>query len=49
MAANWAEIATGQLLTKIAIGLILFLPAYGALLRYLNGKLSDNDEEQQEQ
>jgi hypothetical protein len=49
MAANWAEIATGQLLTKIAIGLILFLPAYGALLRYLNGKLADNDEEQQEQ
>ena len=49
MAEHWVEIATGQLLTKIAIGLILFLPAYGALLRYLNGKLSDNDEEQQEQ
>ena len=39
MAANWMEIAGSQVVIKIAVGLIIFLPAYGVLLRYLNGKL----------
>ena len=41
MAANWMEIATSQAGLKIAVGLIIFLPAYGFLLRYLNGRLVD--------
>ena len=41
MAANWMEIATSQAGLKIAVGLIIFLPAYGVLLRYLNGTLGD--------
>jgi len=41
MAANWMEIATSQAGLKIAVGLIIFLPAYGLLLRYMNGTLSD--------
>ena len=47
MAEHWVEVATGQLLTKIAIGLILFLPSYGALLRYLNGRLIDTYEDEE--
>lgn len=43
MAANWMEIAGSQVVIKIAVGLIIFLPAYGVLLRYLNGKLSNED------
>jgi uncharacterized integral membrane protein (TIGR00697 family) len=39
MAANWMEIAGSQVVIKIAVGLIIFLPAYGVLLRYLNGRL----------
>jgi hypothetical protein len=42
MAANWMEIAGSQVVIKIAVGLIIFLPAYGVLLRYLNGKLGDD-------
>ncbi len=42
MAANWIEIAGSQVVIKIAVGLIIFLPAYGVLLRYINGKLSDD-------
>lgn len=42
MAANWMEIAGSQVVIKIAVGLIVFLPAYGVLLRYLNGKLSED-------
>ena len=45
MAANWMEIAGSQVVIKIAVGLIIFLPAYGVLLRYLNGKLSEEDAE----
>jgi uncharacterized integral membrane protein (TIGR00697 family) len=41
MAANWMEIAGSQTVLKIAVGLIVFLPAYGILLRYLKGKLND--------
>ncbi len=42
MAANWIEIAGSQVVIKIAVGLIIFLPAYGVLLRYINGKYSDD-------
>jgi len=41
MAANWMEIAGSQTVLKIVVGLIVFLPAYGVLLRYLNGALGD--------
>ena len=42
MAANWMEIAGSQVVLKIAVGLIIFLPAHGVLLRYLNGALSES-------
>ena len=42
MAANWMEIAGSQTVLKIVVGLIVFLPAYGVLLRYLNGALGDS-------
>ena len=35
MAANWVEIAGSQVVIKIAVGLIVFLPAYGILLKQL--------------
>ena len=38
MAANWMEIAGSQTVLKIFVGLIVFLPAYGLLLRHLSGK-----------
>ena len=41
MAANWVEIAGSQVVLKIAVGLIIFLPAYGVLLRYLKDRLAD--------
>jgi len=41
MSANWVEIAGSQTLLKIAVGLIVFLPAYGILLKYLKGKMAD--------
>ena len=42
MAANWMEIAGSQVVIKIAVGLIIFLPAYGLLLKYINGKLAND-------
>ena len=41
MAANWIEIAGSQTVLKIAVGLIIFLPAYGLLLKALSGKLRE--------
>lgn len=41
MAANWIEIAGSQTVLKIVVGLIVFLPAYGVLLRYLKGRIDD--------
>lgn len=41
MAANWMEIAGSQVVIKIAVGLIIFLPAYGLLLKALSGKLRE--------
>ncbi len=38
MAANWMEIAGSQTVLKIAVGLIVFLPAYGLLLKQLQKK-----------
>src|SRR5210317_1039728 len=35
MAANWVEIAGSQVVLKIIVGLVLFLPAYGLLLNRL--------------
>ena len=35
MAANWIEIAGSQVVIKIAVGLLVFLPAYGILLKRL--------------
>jgi uncharacterized PurR-regulated membrane protein YhhQ (DUF165 family) len=44
MAANWVEIAGSQVVIKIAVGLIVFLPAYGVLLRYLKTRLADTEQ-----
>ena len=44
MAANWVEIAGSQVVLKIIVGLVLFLPAYGVLLRSLNGALGETPE-----
>ena len=35
---NWHIVAQNNTLTKIVVGLIVFLPAYGLLLRHLSGK-----------
>lgn len=44
MAANWSEIAFSQSWLKIAVGFILFLPAYGVLLNYLKKRLADTEQ-----
>lgn len=41
MAANWMEIAGSQTVLKIVVGLIVFLPAYGLLLKAISGKLRE--------
>ena len=40
MSEHWMEIAGSQTGLKIAVGLIVFLPAYGVLLRYLQKKVN---------
>ena len=40
MAAHWMEIAGSQTILKIVVGLIVFLPAYGVLLRYLKSRIN---------
>jgi len=37
---NWHIVAQNNTLTKIVVGLIVFLPAYGILLSFLKGKFS---------
>ena len=37
---NWHIVAQNNTLTKIVVGLIVFLPAYGVLLAYLKNKVS---------
>lgn len=44
MAANWSEIALSQTLLKIAVGIIVFLPAYGVLLNYLKKRLGNTEQ-----
>lgn len=44
MAANWPEIALSQSILKIAVGIIVFLPAYGVLLNYLKKRLDDTQQ-----
>ena len=39
MALNWMEIAGSQVVIKIAVGLLVFLPAYGMLLSYLRNRV----------
>ena len=41
MAANWVEIAGSQTVLKIVVGLVVFLPAYGILLKLISGKLRE--------
>ena len=36
---NWHVVAQNNTLTKIVVGLIVFLPAYGVLLKYLRNKV----------
>lgn len=43
MATNWIEIAGSQVVLKIGIGLLFFLPVYGLLLRYLARRLKQTD------
>ena len=44
MANNWMEIAGSQTLLKIAVGLIVFLPAYGLLLNFLKKRVDDTEQ-----
>jgi len=39
MSANWMEVAGSQVIIKIGVGLIVFLPAYGVLLKHLSKKV----------
>ena len=38
MAANWFEVATVDLVFKVVVSILLFLPAYGLLLNYLTSR-----------
>lgn len=40
MADNWIELATVDLAFKIAVSILVFLPAYGVLLNYLKARLA---------
>ena len=44
MSKNWAEIALSQSFLKIAVGFIIFLPAYGLLLNFLKKRLNNTDQ-----
>jgi queuosine precursor transporter len=44
MAANWPEIALSQSILKVAVGVIVFLPAYGLLLNFLKKRLGNTDQ-----
>jgi uncharacterized PurR-regulated membrane protein YhhQ (DUF165 family) len=39
MAANWLEIATVDVIFKIIVSFVMFLPIYGVLLRYLRTRM----------
>ncbi len=40
MRANWLEIATVDVIFKIIVSFVMFLPIYGVLLRYLRGRMA---------
>lgn len=42
MAANWFDVATNHIITKIVISLGVILPAYGVLLNFIQRKLIRN-------
>ena len=39
MAANWFAVATNHIVTKIAVSLLVILPAYGVLLSFIQNKV----------
>ncbi len=41
MAANWLEIATVDVIFKIVVSFVMFLPIYGVLLMWLKGRLGE--------
>ncbi|MEM7195214.1 MAG: queuosine precursor transporter [Pseudomonadota bacterium] len=41
MSANWVSIATADLVFKIVVSILLFLPAYGVLLRFIQTRYAD--------
>lgn len=42
MAEHWFEIAGSQTVLKIIVGLVIFLPVYGVLLRAIAGRLGED-------
>ena len=44
MAVHWTEIALSQIILKIVVGFIIFLPAYGLLLNYLKKRVADTEQ-----
>lgn len=40
MAANWFDVATNHIVTKIVISLLVILPAYGVVLNYIQRKMT---------
>ena len=45
MAENWVEIALVDYAFKLIISLLLFLPAYAVLLKFLAGRLTETNDE----
>jgi uncharacterized integral membrane protein (TIGR00697 family) len=45
MAENWVEIALVDYTFKLIISLLLFLPAYAVLLKFLAGRLTETADE----
>ncbi|MFT5974176.1 MAG: putative integral membrane protein (TIGR00697 family) [Gammaproteobacteria bacterium] len=45
MAENWVEIALVDYAFKLIISLLLFLPVYAVLLKFLAGRLTETDDE----
>ena len=44
MASHWMEIAASQTVLKIAVGVIVFLPAYGILLNFLKKRVGNTEQ-----
>ena len=43
MASHWVEIATSELFIKTSIGIIVFLPIYGVLLKVISGAIKKEE------